>query len=181
MRDNQRTILLLEEIAVRLVGLAAYFSYPSDRKEWYRIYHKLKANTAAKQYRIRKKIQNLASSNIIKLENNEYQLTQKGKLLLAQLKLDELKIKPKKWDGIWRLVSYDIPSEKKAVRNIFRRKLKLWGFKLVHKSLWVLPWQCENEVAALAHNYNLQENIITMTTKRPPMENRLKKIFGLSD
>ena len=41
-----------------------------------------------------------------------------------------------KWDGRWRIVIFDIPESKKSVRNIFRWKLKSWGFVKWQKSVW---------------------------------------------
>lgn len=44
---------------------------------------------------------------------------------------------PKEWDGKWRIVMFDIPEEKRVIRNLFRRNLKKWGFKHLQKSVWV--------------------------------------------
>lgn len=42
-----------------------------------------------------------------------------------------------RWDGKWRIVSFDIPEQKRVLRNLFRRNLKKWGFKYLHKSVWI--------------------------------------------
>jgi DNA-binding transcriptional regulator PaaX len=41
------------------------------------------------------------------------------------------------WDGKYRLVIWDIPENKRVIRNLFRRKLKDFGFVLLQKSVWV--------------------------------------------
>ncbi len=46
-------------------------------------------------------------------------------------------VKYEQWDRKWRIVSFDIPEEKRVVRNLFRRNLKKWGFKYLHKSVWI--------------------------------------------
>jgi len=43
----------------------------------------------------------------------------------------------KQWDKKWRIVIYDIPEDKRGVRDLFRRRLKEWGFKLWQKSTWI--------------------------------------------
>lgn len=44
---------------------------------------------------------------------------------------------PKKdWDGIWRLVIFDIPEQHRKVRSVLRRRLKEWGFVAWQKSVW---------------------------------------------
>lgn len=82
------------------------------------------------------------SKAINKLKNNN---------LIEQIKIDGQKIIIKLttagkdflgkdeeyWDGKWRIVSFDIPEQKRVIRNLFRRNLKKWGFKILHKSVWV--------------------------------------------
>lgn len=58
-------------------------------------------------------------------------LTIKGKELMADGK------ESKSWDGKWRVVVFDIPEQKRIVRNLFRRNLKKWGFTQVQKSVWI--------------------------------------------
>lgn len=41
------------------------------------------------------------------------------------------------WDKKWRIVIFDIPEEKRIIRNLFRRNLKKWGFKHLQKSVWI--------------------------------------------
>ncbi|MBI2595259.1 hypothetical protein HYW46_00810 [Candidatus Daviesbacteria bacterium] len=41
------------------------------------------------------------------------------------------------WDEKWRIVIFDIPEQKRIIRNLFRRNLKKWGFKPLQKSVWI--------------------------------------------
>lgn len=41
------------------------------------------------------------------------------------------------WDGKWRVVIFDIPEQKRLIRDLFRRNLKKWGFKHLQKSVWI--------------------------------------------
>lgn len=41
------------------------------------------------------------------------------------------------WDGKWRIVIFDIPEKFKTVRNLFRRRLKDWEFKIYQRSVWI--------------------------------------------
>lgn len=41
------------------------------------------------------------------------------------------------WDGKWRVVIFDIPEQKRRIRDMFRRKLKHWGFQNWQQSVWV--------------------------------------------
>jgi len=42
----------------------------------------------------------------------------------------------KDWDGVWRLVIFDIPEQNNKVRVTLRRRLKEWGFVQWQKSVW---------------------------------------------
>lgn len=46
-------------------------------------------------------------------------------------------VEPTRWDGKWRIVVFDIPEQKRIIRNLFRRNLKKWGFKHLQKSVWI--------------------------------------------
>src|SRR3989344_4674356 len=51
-------------------------------------------------------------------------LTKFGKRKTSTYSLDEMKLVPQKyWDGLWRMVIFDIPHHQKKARDAFRRKL----------------------------------------------------------
>ena len=60
-------------------------------------------------------------------------LTQVGKDRAITEKL----LQDESWDGKWRVVVFDIPEDMRKVRNIFRARLKIWGFTPWQKSVWV--------------------------------------------
>lgn len=77
-------------------------------------------------------------------------LTKEGKKHAGKYQIDELYLeRPAKWDGKWRIVIFDIPNSSTFVRNIFRRKLKEFGFYPLQKSIWVYPFECQEEIALL--------------------------------
>ncbi len=41
------------------------------------------------------------------------------------------------WDGKYRIVVWDIPEKKRRIRDLFRRRLKDWNFKIWQKSIWI--------------------------------------------
>lgn len=46
------------------------------------------------------------------------------------------------WDGKWRIVAFDVPQTHTLIRNIFRRRLKEFGFKQLQKSVWISKTDC---------------------------------------
>lgn len=58
-------------------------------------------------------------------------LTEAGRDWVLKHGLDE-----SKWDGIWRIVIFDIPESHKRARQALRNKLKEWGFVIWQRSVW---------------------------------------------
>lgn len=82
----------------------------------------------------------------------ELKLTHKGKKKAFNYLANKLKIKkPTKWDQKWRLVIFDIPKDKKELRDIVRATLKRWGFFQLQKSVFVYPFDCREAVAGLKY------------------------------
>ena len=86
-----------------------------------------------------------------------YKVSDKGKKRIRRFVYEELVInKPKKWDGKWRLVIFDIPEKYRKVRSSFSLKLKKMGFYQCQKSVWIHPFQCNEEVNFLTDYLNIQ-------------------------
>ena len=88
-------------------------------------------------------------------------LTAKGKKRLNSVILETIIIAtPKKWDGRWRIVSFDIPRAMRRSRYELLRELHRLGFQKLQQSMWVHPFPCRNEVNQLAANLGLTESVI---------------------
>lgn len=67
-----------------------------------------------------------------------------GRLLDEVLPLRELQ--RVRWDGIWRLVVFDIPEKRKGIRDALRKKLRGLGFGMWQKSVYVTPHNFMHEM-----------------------------------
>lgn len=107
-------------------------------------------------------------------------LTAKGKKRLSSVILESIVIsKPNKWDGKWRVVSFDIPRALRARRYELLRELHRLGFQKLHQSMWVHPFPCSNEVKQLATSLGLQNNVIYIeATLDEEQTNHLKTQFS---
>ena len=110
---------------------------------------------------------NLRRQGLIEIQKKNHQiyigLTKKGKEKAGWLQIDALKIKkPKRWDGKWRIVVFDISQLKKLYREAFRGKLKELGFRPLQKSVWVHPFNCQAEVELLRDFFGLSEKEIRL-------------------
>jgi DNA-binding PadR family transcriptional regulator len=85
-------------------------------------------------------------------------LTEKGKRKAGRLQIDAMEIKkPKKWDGKWRILIFDISQFKKFYREALRGKLKNLGFRQLQKSVWIHPYDCQDEINVLKDFFGLKE------------------------
>lgn len=85
-----------------------------------------------------------------------YTITPGGVHRLQNVLINELSIEmPKKWDGKWRLITFDIPLSHSKQRAAFVRKLQTWGFMMLQKSVWVHPADCSVQIEELASFYNV--------------------------
>lgn len=55
-------------------------------------------------------------------------------------------LRGKKWDRKWRIVFYDIPEEKKKIREQFQAKLKELGFGMVKESTYLSPFDVADDL-----------------------------------
>jgi hypothetical protein len=115
-----------------------------------------------------------------RLKDNNYSLTPKGEARLRNIVIDEIEIKnPKKWDGKWRLVMYDLPVRFKKARDAFRWKLKDLGFFQFQKSAWIYPYPCEGELLFVADFYGVRKHIEILEVSKILDDKKLKIRFGL--
>ncbi len=107
-------------------------------------------------------------------------LTERGKNKLNEIEIWDLKMKkPKKWDRKWRIVIFDIPKEKNKKRDIFRLKLKEFGFYQLQKSVWAFPHECKKEVAILRELLGIPSCVKLITTCELEEDEKILKHFKL--
>lgn len=64
---------------------------------------------------------------------------------IRSLKIDT----PQQWDGVWRMVSYDIPARYTKQRRLFTAELHRLGFVLLKDSTWFHPYPSFDVLARL--------------------------------
>jgi len=112
-------------------------------------------------------------------KSGKYKLTKKGIARLEQIQIRE-SIKKQKWDGLWRIVIFDITEDKRAVRDAVRRKLKIFGFYPLQKSVFVFPFDCQKEILALTNFFEAEDNIEHIIAKSlGGREQKVREFFNL--
>jgi DNA-binding transcriptional regulator PaaX len=82
----------------------------------------------------------------------------------AQRPALEIKHSAKKWDGKYRLIIFDIPEEKRTIRDLLRSKLKEFGCVGWQKSVWVTKEDVTKIVLKFIEENSLEDYILVLET-----------------
>lgn len=88
-----------------------------------------------------------------------------------------------KWDGRFRLVTYDIPSDEANSRQRIRQILKNLGFKLLQQSVWISPFQVKAELEEFLEKADLSDHVWVLDISLPLSKGRdlIKRLWGKID
>ncbi len=81
-------------------------------------------------------------------------LTKKGNMRVLRIQR-KLNLQPKRKDGKWQMIIFDIPEEKKKLRNTLRSTLRSFGYEYVQDSVWVCPYDVEKETEVFLQKNSL--------------------------
>jgi DNA-binding transcriptional regulator PaaX len=107
-------------------------------------------------------------------------LEDEGKEKVLSYELDKIIIKkPLRWDGLWRIVIFDVPERLKKGRDALASRLKKLHFYPIQKSVFIYPYECEDEIEFIAEIFHLKPYVRFIVAKSIDIELELKKIFNL--
>jgi len=84
-----------------------------------------------------------------------------------------------RWDKKWRIVIFDIPENKRKVRDLFRNSLKQMGFKLLQGSIWVNPFVDLKEVQDIIKEYRIEKYVVFIAADKISNDLLFKQKFDL--
>lgn len=133
--------------------------------------------------KIRRALRYLKSRKLIDIQSNYqkevFSLTKLGYFRVRKLLRSFGIEKPKKWDGKWRAVIFDVPEKKKSEREIFRQQLKNLGLANLQKSIWIHPYDCRDQVYYLAGNLYIKPYVRYMVVEEVTGDHDLRQRFGI--
>lgn len=107
-------------------------------------------------------------------------LTPNGEARLRQFEIHEYRLKkPKKWDGKWRILSFDIKEGRRDTRDKLRLTLRAIGFEKLHQSAWVYPYPCEDLITLLKADFKIGKDVLYIIADSIENDRELRKYFGL--
>ncbi len=129
-------------------------------------------------------IKNLKRRKSIKQKQNYngsilISLSEKGKLRVLNSIFRRFEHRKEKWDGKWRMISFDIPNFCAKGRKALVYRLKIAGFYKLQESVFLYPHRCENEIRALAKLFKIENYIKLGLLDSVDGQNYLIKYFKL--
>jgi len=154
-------LLALEELDRK--GLLETFSYSAQIKHILNM-SSLYPNT--KRSYLVESIRRLRRDGLLEQEKSD---DGKRILKLSQLGKDFLKVGNESWDGKYRIVIWDIPESKRRIRNLFRRRIKDWNFKVLQKSVWISKENVTSQLRKLISELDLEKWVLVIESEDPTL------------
>ncbi len=107
-------------------------------------------STYKKFHRIMRQL--IDQNELTQQSQNRYKLTGKGAMKLLPLFRPHLAK-----DGRARVLVFDIPENRRLCRDRFRQHIKMLGFRLHQKSVWVSKYDCERWLLAVADYHGVKD------------------------
>ena len=107
-------------------------------------------------------LKRMREKGLVEFEEDEtnqivVKLTNLGKDALGELaSIDD------NWDGVWRMVIFDIPESKRGVRDQLRRRLKDWGFNFLQKSVCFGKANVTQKLRELIRRLGIEEWVVVI-------------------
>ena len=122
----------------------------------------------------------LVREGLLEYENGFLTLTNKGQNRLDVLEMKDWKVdKPRKWDNRWRMLIFDIPEPRKALRNKVRMTLSSIGFLRLQDSVWIYPYDCEDLVSLLKADFKVGKDLLYIIVDSIENDKSFRKSFKL--
>ena len=130
---------------------------------------------------IKRSCTRLVHAGLLQYTEKGMRLSKKGEETLRRLKLRDYQLrKPKRWDKKWRVISFDVPVYRKGLRDKIRRTLQAIGFKQLHQSVWIYPYDCEDLITLLKADFKIGKDVLYMIVDTLENDDFLRKDFRLS-
>lgn len=129
---------------------------------------------------VRRSVDRMYAQGLLKHRGGKLVLTERGERTLRKLQLRAFGVqRPRKWDGKWRVLIFDIPEDRRALRDEIRRTLLANGFLRVQDSVWIYPYDCEDWVQLWKAELKVGKELLYLIVDSVENDSLLRIQFGL--
>lgn len=146
-------------------------------------YLKAELRHGAQLKRLRRHIAYLKRQHYIKLQDEQgrflLRLTAKGQfaLLWARLLQQTGEQRKQHWDGIWRIIIFDVPEVQRSYRWTLRNLLRACGCMMLQFSVWVTPYNLDPALTELLRHLELDSYCLLLEIADDQCPPRFKDQF----
>lgn len=129
---------------------------------------------------IRRSCDRLTTQGLLEWREKKLRLTPKGERALRRLEASGYRVhKPKRWDGKWRVLIFDIPDHRGQLRARVRATLSAIGFIRLQNSVWIYPYDCEDAITLLKADFKVGKDILYLVVEALENDKRIRERFGV--
>lgn len=146
----------------------------------------LKLFEPADRIKVRKVLKSLRGKKMVEIYEKGgetlLEVTEYGQRRILSYDVEDMVLNTKKrWDGIWRLVIFDIPERFKPARMALQEKLLHLGFYPYQRSVYVNPHRCRDEIEFLRRFFSVEKYVKYAEVTKLDDELKLINYFELGD
>ena len=134
-------------------------------------------------WRLRQVLKRMRDQKLIEIaqtnQGHIVKISDRGKRKLLKFSIDNMELNRKNWDGKWKIIIYDIYTDKKQERELFRKTLKRLKFLKLQKSVYLTPFKCHDEIEYLRQVCNIGDEVLILTVSGIENESAYKEYFGV--
>ncbi len=109
-----------------------------------------------------------------------YRLTDTGTQMARRIQNGTVRIAiPKRWDGRWRIVMFDINEQQRSLRRKIVSLVSSLGFYRLQDSVWIHPYDCEEIVAFLKTDLQVGKELLYVIADAVEYDKPLREHFRL--
>jgi len=174
-----------KKIVLTLLG-GVVLGFSASPRQYFQTFRKIKKEwKETDQRNFERSIHRLSREKLIEekiLPNGSFklELTEEGKkqAKIASLLGNYINFpKPKRWDGKWRIVLFDIPEKDRVFRDILREHLRALDFFKLQYSVFISPYPFEKPILELVALYSAKPYVRVITATKVDNEDKIKKHF----
>ncbi|TSC85845.1 MAG: phenylacetic acid degradation operon negative regulatory protein [Parcubacteria group bacterium Gr01-1014_8] len=132
-------------------------------------------------HRMRQALGRLEDKGFVRKVDGKFALTERGKREMGRLQQAEA-IQPqipRKWDGLWRVVIFDIWEKRRRQRVQLRKMLQKIGFVKLQESVWIFPHPCEEFISFIRTELKLGPSVVYLIAQSIENDRKFRVHFKL--
>ena len=163
------------------VGEVLTYSPIKNRRDFSKwCWRQIREGLALYDSRFYQTVRRLEAKGLIRVNNSRVELSPEGYHLAQQIDFSRHTLATPPWDGIWRVIIWDIPETARTQRNRARRLLKRLAVVQIQQSVWVTPHPCREEVQALRAEVGIDHGLLYLEAHSIEGDLKLRQHFHVS-